>query len=449
MRIRRSTIFGSLAALSLLLVAIIAIAWVKSFHSAWQLFSFSKDDEKFVLYSKGGQFLLVGPPTEPLQDPLTRQLVFQMSNADFEWSPIGSEYICGAARRDTPTWQVYQRFFSRDRRGLSLEPNMRVFIAQAKDDPNRFVPAHMLLMFAAQSKRGQLRHSNQKWLETGFRLDADGARIPEVIMRANETQTFTDFASRWDVTQEWAEVMETPRAALFHGWIWLAAMALPLAWATRPRSRKPTLLRWTFNVTALASFALFLAAMTLWVRSVLIDEQFLFSRRPATTISGFQLDSISSIGSSKGKFIFLKTQIFHSQFTLNDLWGYQHQSAPWPTPPKGVSVLGERSAHFLGIAYYHAPSQLLPSPPRNPIINLAFGVDALAIPWWTIMLLAAIAPLWWECNDIIWRRRILKEDRHLAQRCLACGYDMRATPAQCPECGEVSKESTTVPRVVR
>src|SRR5215212_3967410 len=141
MKLKRSTIFGSLAALSLLLAAIIAIAWVKSFHSPWRLFSFSKDDEKFALYSKNGQFLLVGPPTEPLQDPLPRQFVFQMSTADFEWSPIGSDYVCGAARRDTPTWQVYQRFFSRDRRGLGLEPNMRVFIGQAKDDPQRYVPA--------------------------------------------------------------------------------------------------------------------------------------------------------------------------------------------------------------------------------------------------------------------------------------------------------------------
>src|SRR5438552_2857270 len=121
MQLKRSTILGSLTVLSLLLAAAIAIAWIKSFNSDWTLFSFSKDGEKYSLRSSAGQFVLIGPPSEQVLDPLPRSLIGQMSNADFDWSEIGSDYVCGAVRRDTPTWLVYQRFFQRDRAGQGLE----------------------------------------------------------------------------------------------------------------------------------------------------------------------------------------------------------------------------------------------------------------------------------------------------------------------------------------
>jgi hypothetical protein len=453
MKIKRSTIFNSLTVLSLLLAAAIAIAWLKSFDAPSQLFSFSKDEENFALYSKGGQFLLVGPPTEPLKDPLPRDLVFQMSNADFDWSPIGSDYVCGAARRDTPTWQVYQHFLQRDRRGMGLEPNMRIFIAQAKDDPSRFVPAHMLLMFAAEPKRVRPRISPQKWLETGFRRDADGAQIPEVIMRADQTQKAPDFSTRWDLKQEWSDVMEIPRSAIFHGWIWLAAMLPPFAWLTRPRWRKPTFIRWIINSLALASFIICLTAISLWIRSRFVEEQFLFARKPQPPVSGWRqdIDSFHSISSSKGRLTLIKNDTIRNR-PFYDPWGYQRRATPWPTRMQATTIIGEKSAKFFGIEFYEVPSQVLnipmrptmppgraaPIPPPSPMTPLEYGVQAFAISYWLIVLVTALAPALWICNLLLWRNQIQKEDRPLAKRCLSCGYDMRATPGQCPECGELS-----------
>jgi hypothetical protein len=54
-----------------------------------------------------------------------------------------------------------------------------------------------------------------------------------------------------------------------------------------------------------------------------------------------------------------------------------------------------------------------------------------ACPYWFITLLTAILP---SARLVAWRRRA----RHLRMRpglCRHCGYDCRATPDRCPECG--------------
>lgn len=61
------------------------------------------------------------------------------------------------------------------------------------------------------------------------------------------------------------------------------------------------------------------------------------------------------------------------------------------------------------------------------------------IPYWAPALLAAIAPLWWLVRGRTWRRR-----QRVAQgRCAECGYDLRATPGQCPECGAAAVSPVT------
>ena len=53
------------------------------------------------------------------------------------------------------------------------------------------------------------------------------------------------------------------------------------------------------------------------------------------------------------------------------------------------------------------------------------------IPWWAITLMAAGLPA-------IWLRRWRKRRATVrAGCCVICGYDLRATPDRCPECGEV------------
>jgi hypothetical protein len=50
---------------------------------------------------------------------------------------------------------------------------------------------------------------------------------------------------------------------------------------------------------------------------------------------------------------------------------------------------------------------------------------SLAVPYWFLLLVSLALPIHW------WRRR----RRPLPGHCRVCGYDLRASPQRCPECG--------------
>jgi hypothetical protein len=58
----------------------------------------------------------------------------------------------------------------------------------------------------------------------------------------------------------------------------------------------------------------------------------------------------------------------------------------------------------------------------------------LVVPHWFVLVVTAVFPSWWIT---LWRRRRFQRR---PGRCLACGYDLCATPQRCPECGAVPPE---------
>jgi hypothetical protein len=61
-------------------------------------------------------------------------------------------------------------------------------------------------------------------------------------------------------------------------------------------------------------------------------------------------------------------------------------------------------------------------------------VTAVVVPCWFLSVLLATLPSAW-----LWRWHKQRQRALMKGRCPSCGYDLRATPDRCPECGTVSK----------
>ncbi len=68
-------------------------------------------------------------------------------------------------------------------------------------------------------------------------------------------------------------------------------------------------------------------------------------------------------------------------------------------------------------------------------VQIFSQIEVWAVPFWLTVLVLAIFPA------ILIRQIIRASRRSISGLCPTCGYDLRATPDRCPECGTVSKVS--------
>jgi hypothetical protein len=61
------------------------------------------------------------------------------------------------------------------------------------------------------------------------------------------------------------------------------------------------------------------------------------------------------------------------------------------------------------------------------------SITMLIVPFWTLTTITALPPLAWLARRVRARR-----GSHRSGVCPTCGYDLRASPDRCPECGNVA-----------
>ena len=104
--------------------------------------------------------------------------------------------------------------------------------------------------------------------------------------------------------------------------------------------------------------------------------------------------------------------------TIERPFSWESQSTTQPTPLAPVDLTDERFSAF-GVGYYRG----------NWGQGWVMPYWAVVVPLWPL-LLPPVAVLTWKIVQVQRGQR-----RRRAGLCVACGYDLRASPARCPECG--------------
>jgi hypothetical protein len=163
------------------------------------------------------------------------------------------------------------------------------------------------------------------------------------------------------------------------------------------------MLRRLFTILSALSLLLCVAVCLLWVRSYWVNDSFAC----ATAVGGSR-----AVGSNSGHLVLMRQSLTAgSTARVTTPTGYRSAAAG----RDGGSM--RPSWSFLGFRYTGLRF---------------FGVvaEALEVPYWAVALPTAAFPL-----TLLYVRRFRHMRRRRLALCPSCGYDLRATPGRCPECG--------------
>jgi hypothetical protein len=162
-----------------------------------------------------------------------------------------------------------------------------------------------------------------------------------------------------------------------------------------------------FTFIATLSLLLCVAASVLWVRSYRVSDIY----------CNYRAGRYRQVVSSRGQ---LQLAWGPTSYPDATTW----TSRPWPYIGVGTGPVPTLDWQFLGFMSFTGTTNGVPR-----------RFSELFAPDWSFAMLFGTLPA-------VWAVLRLRARRFAAGRCPACGYDLRATPNRCPECGAMSAPQT-------
>ncbi|MGA2583573.1 MAG: hypothetical protein ABSG31_09880 [Tepidisphaeraceae bacterium] len=191
--------------------------------------------------------------------------------------------------------------------------------------------------------------------------------------------------------------------------------------------------RWIFTAAAVVSLVVCLLTVTVWTISHFAFHQWEWRVREPIVGNTNDVYRVWAILSFKGAVVFdsAAEEFVVPQLGLAPVREFEHVSTnPWVAP----DVSAVHTGHAVGLGrlwYVDESSTYQPGVPQYE----------LSIPDWTVALLTAVIPVIWA--TIYWPA--MKHRKRLRWgKCVQCGYDLRATPERCPECGMIPPNQQAV-----
>jgi hypothetical protein len=214
------------------------------------------------------------------------------------------------------------------------------------------------------------------------------------------------------------------------------------------------LLRILLNAATVMSAVLCLATVVVWVRGGWRGKADEYNLARGSSDAGGWRDQMWSIswgsGDIGGSHISIYTDAEHAKAEKvppGTRWRYWYsptlyspvsrQYAGWVSNWTGR--LGGPLPHWVwdhcGVLIARCARREMGSGATGGSVWDAYKTDLyFACPCWMPALAFGAMPGW---RVIAWGRRRARRSRHRAGLCPACGYDLRATPDRCPECGTI------------
>ena len=185
-----------------------------------------------------------------------------------------------------------------------------------------------------------------------------------------------------------------------------------------------------FNLLSALSLLLCAATVVLWVRSYNVSDIVRrdFRRISINTQSGHSVELRSAGGG-----LTVTTAAYHNSDPDLRLWRTPLISAEvswaWtadekPIYPQLVPTGLSRSWSNAGFAWMECSFRTS--------WFIAYDEQSALVPYWFVAMGATVIPLLRLSRVLTSRRQFA---RRRGERCRLCGYDLRATPDRCPECG--------------